>query len=55
MIRAVGTRRSLNYALTLEYLEAAFYAEAVRVGGYTGAVGRFAVTVASPRRPTSRP
>jgi ferritin-like protein len=37
----------LNYALTLEYLEAAFYAEAVRVGGYTGAVGRFAVTVAS--------
>ena len=37
----------LNYALTLEYLEAAFYAEAVRVGGYTGAVGTFARTVAS--------
>jgi hypothetical protein len=36
----------LNYALTLEYLEAAFYAEAVRVGGYTGAVGTFAATVA---------
>jgi hypothetical protein len=37
----------LNYALTLEYLEAAFYAEAVRVGGYSGAVGTFAQTVAS--------
>src|SRR5262245_30355486 len=37
----------LNSALTLEYLEAAFYAEAVRVGGYTGAVGTFARTVAS--------
>jgi Ferritin-like domain len=37
----------LNYALTLEYLEAAFYAEALRVGGYTGAVGTFAQTVAS--------
>ena len=37
----------LNYALTLEYLEAAFYAEALRVGGYTGAVGRFASVVAS--------
>jgi Ferritin-like domain len=36
----------LNYALTLEYLEAAFYAEALRVGGYTGAVGRFASVVA---------
>jgi hypothetical protein len=36
----------LNYALTLEYLEAAFYAEALRVGGYTGAVGRFATVVA---------
>ena len=44
----VGARRGgskandikiLNYALTLEYLEAAFYAEALRVGGYTGAVG----------------
>jgi hypothetical protein len=37
----------LNYALTLEYLEAAFYAEALHVGGYTGAVGRFASVVAS--------
>jgi hypothetical protein len=35
----------LNYALTLEYLEEAFYAEALRVGGYTGAVGRFASVV----------
>ena len=33
----------LNYALTLEYLEAAFYAEALRVGGYTGAVGTLRV------------
>src|SRR5262249_13823997 len=37
----------LNYALTLEDLEAAFYAEAVRVGGYTRAVGTFARTVAA--------
>jgi hypothetical protein len=36
----------LNYALTLEYLEAAFYAEAVGRGIYTGAVGRFASVVA---------
>jgi rubrerythrin len=36
----------LNYALTLEYLEAAFYAEALTMG-YTGAVGRFASVVAS--------
>jgi Ferritin-like domain len=37
----------LNFALTLEYLEAAFYAEALRVGGYTGSVGYFAQVVAS--------
>jgi Ferritin-like domain len=36
----------LNFALTLEYLEAAFYAEALTMG-YTGAVGRFASVVAS--------
>jgi len=36
----------LNYALTLEYLEAAFYAEAVRVGGYSGSVLNFAQVVA---------
>ena len=36
----------LNYALTLEYLEAAFYAEALRVGGFSGSVLNFAQTVA---------
>lgn len=35
----------LNYALTLEYLEAAFYLEALNVGGYSGSVLRFAQTV----------
>jgi hypothetical protein len=35
----------LNYALTLEYLEAAFYAEALRVGGFTGSVRYFAEVV----------
>jgi hypothetical protein len=46
-----GSKRNdvkiLNYALTLEYLEAAFYAGAVARGGYTGAVGRFASVVAA--------
>jgi hypothetical protein len=37
----------LNYALTLEYLEAAFYAEAVSMGGYSGSVLNFAQVVAS--------
>jgi hypothetical protein len=37
----------LNFALTLEYLEAAFYAEALRVGGYSGSVLYFAQTVAA--------
>ncbi len=36
----------LNYALTLEYLEAAFYAEALKKGALTGATGRFAKVVA---------
>ncbi len=49
--RAGGSKANdvkiLNYALTLEYLEAAFYAEALRLGGYTGAVGRFASVVYS--------
>jgi hypothetical protein len=35
----------LNYALTLEYLEAAFYKEAVRQGGFGGEVGAFAQLV----------
>lgn len=37
----------LNFALTLEYLEAAFYREAVGRGVYSGTVGTFASTVAS--------
>jgi hypothetical protein len=37
----------LNYALTLEYLEAAFYAEAVRMGRFSGEVGAFASLVAA--------
>jgi rubrerythrin len=36
----------LNYALTLEYLEAAFYAEAVRLGGFSGELRTFARVVA---------
>jgi hypothetical protein len=36
----------LNFALTLEYLEAAFYAEALAVGGYSGSVLNFAQVVA---------
>ena len=36
----------LNFALTLEYLEAAFYAEAVSKGRFKGKVGRFASVVA---------
>ncbi|MEP6910858.1 MAG: ferritin-like domain-containing protein [Actinomycetota bacterium] len=37
----------LNFALTLEYLEAAFYNEAVRQGRFSGEVGTFASVVAS--------
>jgi hypothetical protein len=36
----------LNYALTLEYLEAAFYNDAVREGKFGGKVGTFAKIVA---------
>jgi Ferritin-like domain len=36
----------LNFALTLEYLEAAFYAGAVSNGNFTGKVGTFAGIVA---------
>jgi hypothetical protein len=35
----------LNYALTLEYLEAAFYADALRKAGLKGELKRFAKTV----------
>ena len=37
----------LNYALTLKYLEAAFYLEALNRGVYSGSVLRFAQTVYS--------
>jgi hypothetical protein len=37
----------LNYALTLEYLEAAFYAEAVSKGDFAGKVGTFAKVVSA--------
>lgn len=37
----------LNFALTLEYLEAAFYAEAVSRGKFSGKTGTFATVVAA--------
>jgi rubrerythrin len=46
---AQGTAASdvkiLNYALTLEYLEAAFYAEAIAAGKLTGVTAKFARVV----------
>ncbi len=41
-----GDVKILNFALTLEYLEAAFYAEAVSKGALNGSAATFAQTVA---------
>lgn len=49
-IASAGVAKSdvaiLNFALTLEYLEAAFYREAVNKGNFAGKVGTFAKIVA---------
>jgi hypothetical protein len=45
-----GDTAILNFALTLEYLEAAFYTEAVKMGALSGDVRRFAHTVGAHER-----
>ena len=45
----------LNFALTLEHLEATFYAEAKRMGALSGELQLFAAVVADTSARTSRP
>jgi len=53
-IAGAATRKSdiaiLNYALTLEYLEAAFYTEAERRGALSGELADFAIVVGAHER-----
>ena len=53
-VQAASDVDILNYALTLEYLEAAFYNEAVSKGALKGETAVFAKTVAARRTPMCR-